>query len=60
MINLICGGLAVSGASLFVGGLAYSIWDNTGSIAFPVIAGFVLLLTYRSAYDEFVSGPNHA
>ena len=59
MINLICGGLAVIGISLFIGGLAYSIWDNTGSIAFPVIAIFVLLLAYKSAYDEFVSGPNH-
>ena len=60
MINLLCGSIAVIGISLFVGGLAYSIWDNTGSIAFPIISFVVLLMAYKSAYDEFVSGPNHA
>jgi hypothetical protein len=60
MINLLCGAIAIIGISLFVGGLAYSIWDNTGSIAFPIIAILVLLMAYKSAFDEFVSGPNHA
>ncbi len=59
MINLLCASIAVIGISLFVGGLAYSIWDNTDSIAFPIISFLVLLMAYKSAYDEYVSGPNH-
>jgi hypothetical protein len=53
MINKICGALALTLLSAFLIGLAYSIWDNTGSIAFPLMTAFVLLLAYKSAYDEF-------
>jgi len=59
MINIVCAAIGILGFSLFIGGLAYSIWDNTGSIAFPVIAVSVMLLAYKAAWDEFVSGPNH-
>ena len=59
MINLICGLIAIVVSSLFIGGLAYSIYDNTGDIAFPIIAGLVLLMIYKGAYDEIKSGPDH-
>jgi hypothetical protein len=59
MINKICGALAVTLISFFLIGLAYSIWENTDSIAFPVMTGFVLLLAYKSAFDEFFGGPNN-
>lgn len=57
MIHKICGAIAVAGMSLFIIGLAHSIWDNTGSIAYPILSGIVLLLVYKSAYDEFSSKP---
>lgn len=53
MVNKICAALAIAVISSFLIGLAYSIWDNTGSIAFPVMTSFVLLMAYKSAYDEF-------
>lgn len=59
MINLFCGLIALTIISLFIGGLAYSIWDNTDSIAFPVISAVVLLMVFKSAYDEIKSGPDH-
>ena len=56
MLNLICGILAMVVASLFIGGLALSIWDKTGSIAFPVIAAVVLTMAYidflQSLWEE--------
>ena len=55
MINLICGTLAVIVASLFIGGLAISIWDNTGSLAFPVIAVVVLTMTYTDFVQSLLS-----
>ncbi|KHF26039.1 hypothetical protein JV46_14050 [Solemya velum gill symbiont] len=59
MTNYICGLIAIVISSLFIGGLAYSIWDNTESIAFPVIAILVLLMIYRSSYDEIKDGPDN-
>lgn len=52
MINRICGLLAMIVLTMFIGGLAYSIWENTESVAFPIIVGIVLLMAYRSYYDE--------
>jgi len=59
MTNLICGLLAMGGLTAFLGGLAYSIWKNTDSIAFPVIVGFVLILAYIAFIDELRKGPDH-
>ena len=59
MINLICGLIAIVIASLFIGGLAWSIYDNTEDIAFPIIAALVLLMIYKGAWDEIKSGPDH-
>ena len=59
MINLFCGLLAMTMISLFVGGLAYSIWVNTSSIAFPIIAGSVLLMAYVAFFNEMKSGADH-
>ncbi|MCK4795085.1 MAG: hypothetical protein KAV87_65755 [Desulfobacteraceae bacterium] len=59
MINFICGLISVIIFSLFAGGLAYSIWDNTGSIAFPVIVALVLIMAYVGFSDEVKSGPDH-
>ena len=52
MVNKICALLSVSLLSAFLIGLAYSIEENTGSIAFPVMTAIVLLLAYKSCYDE--------
>lgn len=52
MINRLCGLLAMIVLTLFIGGLAFSIWENTESVAFPIIVGLVLLMAYRSYYDE--------
>lgn len=59
MINFICGLLAMVILSMFIGGLAYSIWDNTGSIAFPVIVAIVLVMAYRGFIEEIKSGVDH-
>jgi len=55
MINLLCGLVAMVIFSFFIGGLAYSIFDNTGSIAFPIIVVIVLLLAYASLIEEIRS-----
>ena len=55
MLNKICGFAAIVTLTLFIGGLAYSIWKNTDSNAFPVIVGIVLVMAYRSYYDEVKS-----
>ena len=55
MINLICGLVAMIIFTFFIGGLAYSIYDNTGSIAFPIIVAIVLLLAYASLIEELMS-----
>ena len=59
MVNIICGLFAMVIVTLFLGGLAYSIWENTESIAFPVIVGIVLAMTYVGFADELRSGPDH-
>ena len=59
MINIICGVLAVITATLFLGGLGHSIWQNTASIAFPIIVFVVLIMAYKGFYDDVKSGPDH-
>lgn len=59
MINLICGLLAMVLITLFLGGLGHSIWDNTGSIAFPIIVLLVLIMAYKGFIEELKSGPDH-
>jgi hypothetical protein len=59
MINFICGLVAMVILTMFIGGLAYSIWDNTGSIAFPVIVAIVLVMAYRGFIEEIKSGVDH-
>lgn len=56
MINAICGVLAVGVLTAFIGGLAYSIATNTGSIAFPVIVGIVLAMAYAALVEEVLTG----
>lgn len=56
MLNKLCGLAAMVVLTLFIGGLAYSIWDNTASIAFPVIVGIVLIMAYVSYWDEIKPG----
>jgi hypothetical protein len=55
MVKMLCGVLAMVILSLFLGGLALSIYENTGSIAFPVIVVIVLLMAYVSLLDELRS-----
>lgn len=38
--------------TLFVGGLAHSIWEGTGSIAFPIIAVVVLIMVFIDAWQN--------
>jgi len=59
MVNFICGLLAMVILTLFLGGLAYSIWDNTESIAFPIIIAVVLTMAYAGFVEEVRSGPDH-
>lgn len=59
MINVICGLFAMVIVTLFLGGLAYSIWENTESIAFPIIVGIVLTMAYVGFVEELRSGPDH-
>ena len=59
MINILCGSLAMVILSLFLGGLAYSIWDNAKFIAFPIIVAVVLLMAFVAFIDEIRSGPDH-
>jgi len=55
MINLLCGLIAMIILSFFIGGLAYSIFENTDSIAFPVIVVIVLVMAYASLVEEIKS-----
>ncbi|MEJ2464373.1 MAG: hypothetical protein P8045_01560 [Candidatus Thiodiazotropha sp.] len=55
MVKMLCGVLAMVILSLFLGGLALSIYENTGSIAFPAIVVIVLLMAYVSLFDELRS-----
>ena len=59
MSNLISAALSLIVITAFLGGLAYSIWENTDDIAFPIIVAIILVMVYKSAYDEIKSGPNH-
>ena len=59
MVNFLCGLFAMVVLTLFLGGLAYSIWDNTESIAFPIIVGVVLIMAYVGFFEELRSGPDH-
>lgn len=52
MSELITGLLGVITFALFVGGLGHSIWDNTGSIAFPVIVLLVVIMAVAGLVDE--------
>lgn len=55
MINLLCGLVAMAILTLFIGGLSFSIYENTDSIAFPMIVVIVLVMAYVSLYDELRS-----
>ena len=59
MSNLISAALALIAITAFLGGLAYSIWENTESIGFPVIVFLILMMVYKSAYDEIKNGPSN-
>ena len=59
MTNFFCGLVAAIIISLFLGGLAHSIWDNTGSIAFPIIIGIVLVMFYVSFFQEVKHGSDN-
>lgn len=57
--NLICGVLGIITFTLFVGGLAHSIWESTGRLAFPIIVAIVLGLAYAAFIGEIRSGTDH-
>jgi len=59
MSNILSAILALTVITSLLVGLAYSIWENTDDIAFPVIVAIILVMIYKSAYDEIKSGPNH-
>ena len=59
MVNFITGLIAIILLTLFAGGLAYSIWDNTESIAFPIIVGLVLIMAYVGFAEEARKGADH-
>ncbi|MEH6627273.1 MAG: hypothetical protein V7739_12585 [Motiliproteus sp.] len=59
MTNFISGLVAMIMLSLFIGGLAYSIWDNTGSLAFPVIVVAVWTMAFVGFIEEVKSGADH-
>lgn len=52
MITIFCGLVGMAILTFFIGGLSFSIYENTGSIAFPIIVVIVLLMAYVSLYDE--------
>jgi len=58
MVNFICGLIAMVIVTLFLGGLAYSIWENTESIAFPIIVGAVLIMAYTDFLQSLFSRNN--
>jgi hypothetical protein len=59
MTNIICGLLAIITFTLFAGGLAQSIWQSTGRIAFPVIVAIVLIMAFAALIGELKSGIDH-
>jgi hypothetical protein len=56
MSKIICGLLPVVLITLFFGGLAQSIWEGTGSIAFPIIIVFVLIMVYVDTWQSIKKG----
>ena len=60
MMRILSGILATIVITMFLGGLAYSIWDNTGSVAFPIIVAVVLVMAYVSFFDELRSGGDNS
>ena len=58
MSNILPAILSLGVITAFLGGLAYSIWENTEDIAFPIIVAVILAMAYRSAYDEFKESNN--
>lgn len=60
MMRILSGILATIVITMFLGGLAYSIWDNTGSVAFPIIVAVVLVMAYVSFIDELRSGGDNS
>lgn len=59
MVNFITGLIAIILITSFAGGLAYSIWENTESIAFPIIVGLVLIMAYVGFIEEVRKGADH-
>lgn len=59
IINIICGLLGIITFTLFVGGLAHSIWESTGRFAFPILVAIVLGLAYAAFIGELKSGPDN-
>jgi len=56
MVNLICGLFAVVIVTLFLGGLAESIWHSTNSLAFPIITAIVLIAIFVDFWQGVKSG----
>lgn len=52
MLNAFNGLVGVIIVSLFIGGLAFSIWEGTGSIAFPIIAVMVLIMIFVDTWQN--------
>lgn len=56
IINIICALLGIITFTLFVGGLAQSIWESTARFGFPIIVAIVLGLAYAAVIGEIKSG----
>ena len=56
MINTICGILSFGVLAAFLGGLAYSIWENTQSISFPIIVFLILAMALAALLEEIITG----
>ncbi|MGD8644670.1 MAG: hypothetical protein PVI15_10300 [Chromatiales bacterium] len=56
MINTICGILAFAVLAAFLGGLGYSIWENTQSISFPIIVFLILAMALAALLEEIITG----
>lgn len=52
MLNIFNGLVGLVIAALFIGGLAHSIWEGTGSIAFPIIAVAVLIMVFVDTWQN--------
>lgn len=59
MTRILTGLLSMVVITLFLGGLAYSIWENTESIAFPIIVGLVLIMVYAAFIQELLYRDDH-